>query len=155
MSDSTTTSASSTATSTVVKRVKRIEKALSDAPETKQPKKKAKTEKTSEVDTSLNQVTEFTNSISVITKVEDGVDIQVKRKTAHEHVLSRPDTYVGSTEFEESLVWTLVDKVTKSESADEDRYADCRAAHPQPRHAERPSTGDCQTSAGRCANSRV
>ena len=40
-------------------------------------------------------------------KSEPSIEEQYKKLTQYEHILSRPDTYVGSLEFQKERLWVF------------------------------------------------
>jgi DNA topoisomerase-2 len=53
-----------------------------------------------------------------MSKKNKSVEEQYQKKTPIEHVLLRPDTYVGSVEMSEYTLWTLVDETFKLKKLD-------------------------------------
>lgn len=88
-----------------VKRVKRIEKAML-AP-TAVEKKEAKIEEDDAED--RNEITEYKHKAVSVTKKLN--DLQIEKKSHHEQILHRPDTYIGGTEtiISTDPVWTVVE----------------------------------------------
>ena len=48
-------------------------------------------------------------------KSEPSIEEQYKKLTQYEHILSRPDTYVGSLEFQKERLWVFNSKENKLE----------------------------------------